>query len=272
MPDPAPHPARGAGLRRPRVAGTREERLSALEQLEAWLRTPMLVLSFVWLVLVVVELVWGGSRLLDASSNAIWAVFVAEFALRLTLAPEKLPFVRRNWITVLSLLAPALRMIGVLRVFRAARALRGLRLVRIVGTANRGMNTLRLGLRRRGAGYVAALTVLVALLGAGGMLAFEPASEVEGGFTGYADALWWTAMLLTTMGSQFWPATPEGRILCFLLALYGFAVFGYITATLASYFVGRDAAPEGDDGGEGGLVALRREIAALRAELRETRP
>lgn len=232
----------------------------------------MLVLSFVWLVLVVVELVWGGSRALDVFGWTIWAVFVAEFALRFTLAPEKLPFLRGNWITVLALLAPALRMIRVLRVFWAARALRGLRLVRIVGTANRGMNALRVGLRRRGVGYVAALTVLVALLGAGGMLAFEPASDVQGGFTGYADALWWTAMLLTSMGSQFWPVTAEGRILCFLLGLYGFAVFGYLTATLASYFVGRDAAPDGDDGAESGLVALRREIAALRAELREHRP
>lgn len=254
------------------VMDTHDERWSTLEQLDAWLRTPMLMLSFVWLVLVVVELVWGGSRLLDVLGVAIWAVFVAEFALRLTLAPDKLHFLRGNWITVVALLAPALRMIRVLRVFRAARALRSLRLVRIVGTANRGMNALRAGLRRRGFGYIAGLTVLVALLGAGGMLAFEPAPEMQGGFTGYADALWWTAMLLTTMGSQFWPITAEGRILCFLLALYGFAVFGYLTATFASYFVGRDAATADDNGSESGLLALRQEIAALHTELREWRP
>ena len=91
--------------------------------------------------------------------------------------------------TVLSLLAPALRMVRALRVLRAARTLRGLRLVRIVGAANRGMNALRASLGRRGLGYVVLLTVLVALLGAGGMLAFEPASEVEGGFASYGEAL-----------------------------------------------------------------------------------
>lgn len=256
---------------RPPVIDRHEERLGALDQLDRWLRTPMLVLSFVWLMLVLVELGWGGSRLLDVFGTAIWAVFVAEFALRFTLAPRKLPFLRTNWVTVLALLAPALRMIRVLRVFRAARALRGLRLVRIVGTANRSMNALRAGLRRRGFGYVAGLTVLVGLLGAGGMLAFEPASEVQGGFAGYAEALWWTAMLLTSMGSQFWPVTAEGRILCFLLALYGFAVFGYITATFASYFVGRDAGAADDEQDESGLLALRHEIASLRAELRERR-
>jgi voltage-gated potassium channel len=246
----------------------RFERLDALEQLEAWLRTPMLVLSFVWLALVVAELAWGSSRLLEVFGTAIWFVFVLEFGFRFALAPEKLPFLRANWLTVLSLLAPALRMVRALRVLRAARGLRGLRLVRIVGAANRGMNALRASLGRRGLGYVVLLTVLVALLGAGGMLAFEPASEVEGGFASYGEALWWTAMLLTTMGSEFWPRTAEGRALCFLLSLYGFAVFGYITASFASFFVGRDAADaEAEVAGARDIAALRDEVAALRGEL-----
>jgi len=117
-------------------------------------------------------------------------------------------------------------------------------------------------------GYAVGLTVLITLLGAGGMLAFELASEVQGGFANYGDALWWTGMLLTTMGSEFWPKSIEGRILCFLLALYGFAVFGYITASFASFFVERDAtSPEGGTVGAADLTALRTEIAALRAEL-----
>ena len=246
----------------------RFERLDALEQFEAWLRTPMLVLSFVWLALVVAELAWGSSRLLEVFGTAIWVVFLLEFGLRFALAPDKLPFLRANWLTVLSLLAPALRMVRALRVLRAARTLRGLRLVRIVGAANRGMNALRASLGRRGLGYVVLLTVLVALLGAGGMLAFEPASEVEGGFASYGEALWWTAMLLTTMGSEFWPRTAEGRALCFLLSLYGFAVFGNITARFASFFVGRDAAnAEAEVAGARDLAALRDELAALRGEL-----
>jgi voltage-gated potassium channel len=53
-------------------------------------------------------------------------------------------------------------------------------------------------------------------------------------------ALWWTAMLLTTMGTEDWPRTPEGRVLCLLLAIYAFAVFGYVTAAIAAYFVGQD--------------------------------
>jgi voltage-gated potassium channel len=214
-------------------------------------------------------LVWGSSRLLETFGTAIWVIFIAEFGLRLVLAPEKLQFLRRNVITIIALLVPAFRLFGAFRVLRLARATRGLRLVKVVGSANRGMNALKASLGRRGLGYVLATTIIVALLGAAGMLVFEPASEVQGGFTSYADALWWTAMLLTSMGSQFWPQTPEGRLLCLLLALYGFAVFGYITASFASFFIGQEAKSDKSEvAGSSEIAGLRDEIRALRQKLR----
>jgi len=140
--------------------------------------------------------------------------------------------------------------------------------VRIVGTANRGMNALRHSLARRKVGYVGGMTLLVVTLGAAGMLYFEPAKEVGGGFKSYADALWWTVMLLTTIGSQYWPQTGEGRILAVLMSIYGLAVFGYITAVLASFFVGRDAEePDAPVAGADDIRKLREEIAALRKVL-----
>ena len=254
------------------MGADRDERWQVLHQLEDWIETPMLVLSFAWLVLVMVEFTWGSSSLVETFGTVIWLVFLAEFGLRFALAPEKLRFLRGNVITIVALVAPAFRLLRAFRLIRFARAARSLRLLRIVGTANRGMNALRRSLGRRGLGYVLGATVLVALLGAAGMLAFEPAADVESGFQGYGDALWWTAMLLTSLGSEFWPRTAEGRVLCFLLALYGFAVFGYITASFATFFIGQEAAEaDGPVAGAGDLAALRDEIAGLRAELRARR-
>jgi voltage-gated potassium channel len=57
--------------------------------------------------------------------------------------------------------------------------------------------------------------------------------------------------------------------LCFFLALYAFAVFGYLTATLATFFVGRDAeSEEAEIAGSDELAALRMEVSALREEIR----
>jgi voltage-gated potassium channel len=175
---------------------------------------------------------------------------------------------KRNWLTVIALIIPALRFFRALAVLRAARALRGLRLVRIVGTANRSMNALRTTMRRRRFGYVLGLTLLVVVLGAAGMLSFEPAEEVPGGFTSYFHALWWTAMLVTSIGSDFWPLTTEGRVLALLLSIYGLAVFGYITASFASFFVGRDAS-EADAplAGSADFARLTEEVRQLRLQL-----
>ena len=139
-------------------------------------------------------------------------------------------------------------------------------MLRVVSSLNRSMRALGASLSRRGFGYVIALTVLVMFTGAAGMYAFEKVAP--GGMQSYGEALWWTVMLLTTMGSEYWPQTVEGRVLCVFLALYAFAVFGYVTATLATFFIGRDAEhDEAELAGTKQLAVLRDEITALREEM-----
>src|SRR5687768_12725475 len=87
-----------------------DQRWTALHDLDGWLRTPMMVLSFVWLLLVIVELVWGTSRALEVFETAIWIVFLLEFAVRLTLAPAKGAFLKQNWLTIIALVVPAFRL------------------------------------------------------------------------------------------------------------------------------------------------------------------
>jgi voltage-gated potassium channel len=249
------------------------ERREILERLEGWLETPMIVLGFIWLALLIAELRWGINPFLEILGTVIWAIFILDFVLRLVIAPDKLSYLKNNWLTVIALVVPALRILRIVRVvrlLRVARATRGLRLLRVVTSLNRGMKAISASFGRRGFGYILALTLIVNLAGAAGMYAFE--REMARGFDSYGSALWWTSMLLTTMGTEYWPQTAEGRVLCFLLSLYGFAVFGYVTAALASYFVGRDANTEDAE-----LVSakplneLRRELAAVHEELRALR-
>jgi voltage-gated potassium channel len=255
--------------------GVERERDELLTQLAELLEGPMVVLGAAWLVLLIVEFTRGLSPLLERAGDAIWVLFVADFLLRFLIAPRKIAFLKRNWLPALSLALPALRLFRALRGWRAVAALRasrGTRLFRLVATLNRGMRALSATFARRGFGYVIALTASVTLAGAAGMLTFErgiAGSRIEQ----YSDALWWTAMIMTTMGSEYWPQTPEGRILCVLLSLYAFAVFGYVTATLASFFVDRDAhRPDAAVAGAPAIDALARELRELRAEVRQLAP
>lgn len=245
------------------------ERSEVLQRVEDWLEIPMLVLSFAWLLLFIIEFTRGLTPFLETLGIVIWIIFILDFVLKFTLAPHKLAFLKRNWLTEIALLVPALRVFRifrVLRVLRAARAVRGLRLVRFITSLNRGMKALGASLERRGFGYVIGITILVIVSGAAGMYALE--DGVEGGFRNYGEALWWTAMLLTSIGSEYWPQTSEGRVLCVLLSIYGFAVFGYITATLASFFIGRDADREDAEiAGAREIRKLHDEVLKLRLEI-----
>ena len=90
--------------------GTLEvERLELLTRVEAWLETPMVVLGFVWLALLVAEFVWGTSALFEGIGTIIWIIFILDFGLKLTLAPHKLRYLRNNLLTVVALFIPALR-------------------------------------------------------------------------------------------------------------------------------------------------------------------
>src|SRR3954464_11622539 len=76
-------------------------------------------------------------------------------------------------------------------------------------------------------------------------------------------------MTIMTMGSGAWPHSVEGRILGLLLALYSFAVFAYVTASLASHFLERDAESEHTQVASAKSIEnLQHEIAALRREIR----
>jgi voltage-gated potassium channel len=241
------------------------EQIDVLTQFEDWLELPMFVLSIVWVLLLIIELTWGIVPGLETAVTLIWIVFVLEFAFKLVIAPERLSFLQRNWITVLALLLPALRVFRlarVLQVLRFGRAVRGLTLARVLTAFNRGLRSLKTTLGHYGFIYVLTLTLLVTLLGAGGMYAFERRSAGDGGLRTFGDALWFTGMLMTTSGSDYWPQTAEGRVLCFLLALYAFAIFGYVTATLATVLIGQQRQQRDMDARS--LDALRAEIAALR--------
>lgn len=243
------------------------ERYELLQRLERWMETPMLVLALIWLVLLIVDLVRGEVLLFYVLGTAIWIVFILDFAVKLILAPNRIGYLKRNWLTVISLLLPALRVFRAFRLLRLARAGRGLRLFRVVSSLNRGMKALGASLTRRGFGYVIALTVLVTFAGAAGIYALE--SVATGGPKSYGEALWWTAMIMTTLGSEYWPKTAEGRVLCVILALYAFGVFGYVTAALATFFVGRDAESiDAEVAGAKQLAAVRDEVRALRDEIR----
>lgn len=242
------------------------QRLSLLHRLDVALEKPMLVLGIVWLGLLVAQMIYGSLSWITWSTLTVWAFFLADFTLRLMLAPKKLAFLKKHWLVALSLVLPALSILRLARVLAMLPSWEVL-IFRLLTGVNRSISVLGTTMRKRKMAYVLSLSVLVTFAGAAGMYALEPHSP--GAIPSFTYALWWTAMMMTTMGSNYYPQTPGGQLLCFLLALFAFSIFGYVTAAIASYFVKSDASePQPDAAGNDAVLkelrALRTEIAALR--------
>ncbi len=198
---------------------------------EKWFELPLIILALFWLILIIIELTIGLNHILETLSFTIWLIFIFDFIVRLSLSPFKMTYLKTNWPSLIVLIFPAFR---IFRLFSFLKVTRSIYLIKIFTSMRHSMRILSFTLGRHGFIYVMSLTILVILVGAAGIFAFEQS------FINYGEAIWWTAMMITTMGSDFWPKTIEGRILCLGLAIYAFAIFGYITAVVASYLIGKD--------------------------------
>ncbi|AKB44798.1 MULTISPECIES: ion transporter [Methanosarcina] len=216
----------------------KEERMELLSQIDSLFDFPLTSLSILWLILIIIDLVSGLSSTLQTLSFFIWGIFIIDFFVELVVSPKMKDYLKENWLVALSLFLPALRILRLfsgLKMVRFASHVRSLHLASVLSSFYRSLRTARQIIEQRGLGYILLLTTLITLLGAAGMYDFE-----RQGFTSYPDALWWTAMIMITAGSNYWPKTIEGKILAFLLSAYAFYIFVYVTAALASLLVGSE--------------------------------
>jgi voltage-gated potassium channel len=221
------------------------DRRELLEEFETWTEWPMAILAFVWIALLVLEFTGSRSPYIEPATSLIWGIFIVEFVVRFALSNDRRRFVRKNWLTAIALIVPAFRLFRFAAVLRGAAIFQGLRLTRIVTVLNRGMRSWRKALGARRLPFVVLFSAVVGFVGAAGMYTFETGTNPA--FATFGDALFWSGMILITLGSGNWPETGAGRILAFLLGLYSFSVFGYITAALASVLIERDRVSEGGE-------------------------
>jgi voltage-gated potassium channel len=229
---------------------------------------PMLFLSFVWFLVIITELVDGTGPLLLSLGTVLWSLFVIYFGLKLDIAPNRITFLKKNWLFVLAILVPMLRFFPFLQRFPVARALTatfGMQVIWMFASADQGLRSLRRTMGRKGTGYALTFTMVVILAGAAGMLHFEDVSPDPLGIHSYPKALWWTAMQITNIGSGYRPVTFGGHLLCLGISIFAVAMFGYLTAVVAAVIIGHDAVdPKSEIPSQTSITQLSGEVALLR--------
>ncbi|MFE6860828.1 potassium channel family protein [Nocardia sp. NPDC057668] len=227
---------------------------------QAWERAtnvPMLTLA----VLFVGVYAWqvldtGASPRLDTwltvTDIAIWAVFAADFGIRVWLSTDRWRFVRRRPIEVLIVLLPPFRP---LRLMRAA--------LLMLDSLNRSRVT-----RARLAIFVGTSSLLIMFLCS---LAFFDAEygAPESKILNFGDALWWSMVSVTTVGyGDVYPVTTEGRFIALILMTLGIGLISFAIGTATSWVLDQLKAVEESSGrADQEIGALITEVRALRAEV-----
>lgn len=166
---------------------------------------------------------------------AVWAAFVVDYFVRLALSVPRAVFVRTHKLDLLMVLVPFLRILRVLIVI--VRSIRRIPTERVAASM---------------VGIAAAVVTLGALV----VWRYEsvaPGSNIRT----IGQAYWWAIVTTTTVGyGDEYPITWQGRIVASVMMLVGVGLIGTVSASVASWFVGRrDAATDAPEGAVGAAAS-----------------
>lgn len=175
--------------------------------------------------------------------TAMWAPFLAEFALKLLVAPRKGRFLRRHWLQALVLLAPALRVFSLVRLIRLGRILPA---ARVMGASYRTVGTTGRLVRSRVAYLGGLASVAIVAIG-------ELAFVVDGGphsdFSTLPSALLWSASTIIGMSPTLTPKPALARLVMLVGFVVGLVVIATLAGTLGSFLI--DTRRDRDDHSSG---------------------
>jgi voltage-gated potassium channel len=166
-------------------------------------------------------------RILLGFTWVLWAVFVAEYVLRLVIAPSTSAFLRRTWWQLLFLLVPVLTLVRALLVLRVARP------TRVALAAFRGTRSAGAALTSR-VGWLAVITTIVVFAAADVLYhvaAIRP----------YGEALH-VAALASITGEPTGSSRAVGQIMDVALAIYAVVFFASLAGMLGAFFFEHRAA------------------------------
>ena len=203
-----------------------KEKLIAFSK--SWIRVtniPFACLGILYLFIYSAEVINSDNEVLVSDlenlSNLIWRVFIFDLFIRYLAVNSVTAFVKNNYIEILAVSLPFLR---VLRMLRVLLAIRGLKIF-VVDRA-----------RATGA-YVALLAPLTWFTGAIVVLDVE-AKNSNATINSLGNALWWSLSTITTVGyGDLYPVTISGKVIAAVLMIMGISLFSAGAGMFASWIL-----------------------------------
>ena len=179
------------------------------------------------------------SKILHLLDHMICMIFLFDFTYRFYKAESKLSYMKWGWIDLLASI-PA---VDVLRTGRAFRLIRLLRILRAFKSVHHLVNHIYQKRSNSALGTAAIVATFMIIFSSIAILQVE--HDPESNILTAEDAIWWAYSTINygAYGDKY-PVTTEGRIIAELLMTTGVALFGTVTAYMASWFMGDTKADE----------------------------
>jgi voltage-gated potassium channel len=186
---------------------------------------PLAVLGIAYLAVYSLQVIYRENialvSQLELVSITIFLIFTSDVVFRFVASTSPVNFTKQNWLEILAITLPFLRM---LRVFRAVIAIRGIK-----GFFQNRINAT--------GAYILLLVPLTWFTGAIAVLDAE-SSNPNALITNLREALWWSLSTITTVGyGDRYPTTLEGELVAAVLMITGIALFSAGAGMFASWIL-----------------------------------
>ena len=239
----------------------REALVSRIEKKTEVLMFTLVVIMIATLILpLVIKLDSKYIFLFEIIDWIIWAIFFVELSVRLYIAPKRSSYLRKNWLDVLVVVLPFMRVFRIFRVLRFAR---------ILTVFSKFTQKLKNILSQHGFHYVVVVFIGVIFIGTILIYYFDQGTAL--GIKNMAESLWLVITIAFSGGfGDIFPATTEAKTITILVIIVGNVLVSYFTASLASYFAEKDQDIE-QERIEKKLNELNKNIIDLKSELKKSR-
>ena len=204
----------------------------------------------------------GWQTFAQVANWAIWAIFAAELAFVLVVAPRKKAALRAHWLDVAIVVVSVPfygRLLSSLRLVRLARLMRVVRAAVIIGRSLQAERRLAPTDVFR---FAALGTIFLTVL-AGAVQSTIDTHD----FKTFWDGTWWAVVTVSTVGyGDVYPTSVAGRIVAMIVMLVGVGFLAVLTATIASFFVKSDRSEE-TTALTATLARIEADLAAVKAQL-----
>lgn len=230
-------------------------RLERWERATEWpLTLAALVFLAVYSAIVISELEGRDRQVADAVLNIVWATFAIDYCVRLALASDRWRWFVRHLVDLAVVVLPAFRPLRLLRLYTALNVVQ---------------RTTAMALRGSIVTYTVGSAIMVTYVGA--LATFDAERHAANAtITSFPRALWWAFVTITTVGyGDHAPVTPIGRAVATVLMIGGITIIGIVSATFASWIIGRVAEEnsEHEAATRHQVECIEREVAQLRNEI-----